>query len=906
MKQYIIFLLGLLIFSACTDEQNASQQIQVEEGIPVDVKLSVDVPVSDKVETKSFTDNDVSGLYLFSYKEGEDGDYVASQYYSENNLSSPVSFSTFSGRQQIYAIGNAGYDMFPEVSKTLDEWLLSPPKKSEFLSLMATVGGENAIQFANTTMLVNGVWTDEDSQAEVCTIGTTGSTTNGTILLKRASSKVNFNIKVNSGRTFQLESYQVCDVPQEVNLWGDLRTTKYYSTPELTISDNISSISFYMPENIVTGTNCKSEDDRELLSKGTLRNSTPDEREFKNVGKPATYILLKGSYRSVSENQTTEAKVVYCIHLGLGAGQNAQDHNDFSTYRNKDYTYTITVAGVNNIITEVTTDRDFPREEGDVIVSASAKVLTLDAHFETRLMTFKKSDLLESGTNFTFYVKDPNTHFQYKENNELNEINEEAKDWVYFKYVKTNTPNKYEYPGDKQKGKDLLSVSDLVDNLRLWTKNETSSVFDRNAESVDLVCFVNEYYYQNIQWNEFVNTEDREMLIICKTDKQQNGGNSSYTTNASYVIRQRPIQTVYSLSGDYNAWGIETINETDLLNVSDKPKGAEDIAYGRSNLPFTLNGTELWSNFLNYSQESSENMMKGSFSNAYYACLQRNRDENGNEKIDKEEAKWYLASSGQYISLWLGRSSLSTESSLFNIGSWVEEGFNKSIPAKYHYVPSNKGQKNVFWAEEGITIGGDGTHTKGDIRNYRCVRDLNKQGDDKSNLKTTVKPETVFNISSHTNDMVTVKFDYLNSNSLKPAASTGELDGHTERDNAINRPYKSFNIRRSLLTGAGTWTNKTSLKNPCSSFGIGWRMPNQTELSVIYLIAEDASAYNEEYSVEFFKGLRSETIFARSAYSGIAQNGTKNKHAYRLVKGGNVSLVERNGDKGYIRCVKDN
>ena len=52
-----------------------------------------------------------------------------------------------------------------------------------------------------------------------------------------------------------------------------------------------------MPENIANGKEgCNSADDREKLSKGSLRNSPPEGRVFTYVDKPATYVLLKGSY----------------------------------------------------------------------------------------------------------------------------------------------------------------------------------------------------------------------------------------------------------------------------------------------------------------------------------------------------------------------------------------------------------------------------------------------------------------------------------------------------------------------------------------------------------------------------------------------------------------------------------
>ena len=334
--------------------------------------------------------------------------------------------------------------------------------------------------------------------------------------------------------------------------------------------------------------------------------------------------------------------------------------------------------------------------------------------------------------------------------------------------------------------------------MNKWAKGENSLLAPTNEGAIEFVCFVNEYYYQSIMWPEFVNTLDREFFIMDKTQKQTSGGNSTLTSDASFVIKQHSIQTIYDLNKgeDYNAWGIETINETGLLNTTTNPSKIKDIAYGRLNLPdFSGKG---WSTFLDYSKESNSNQMKDDYKNAYYACLQRNRDENGDGVIDSKEKKWYLASSGQYISLWLGRSSLSAESSLFNIDDWVKEGFAKNIPAKYHYIPSNNDGKVVFWAEEGITIGNDDSHTTGKIRNYRCIRDLNMKGMDENNLDRKKAPETLFKISSVDPKALTVTFDYLNANSLKPAPSMNELDPHNERDNDINRVYKSFCIVRGM------------------------------------------------------------------------------------------------------------
>ena len=910
MKRYIMWLLGLLILSACTNDEYLTQRTEVEEGIPTVVKLSVAIPMSGKIETKAFSDSGVADLYVFSFKKDND-EFITAQKYTELS-GSTISFSTLSGEQRIFAIGNVNYDMFPGLSERLESWLdNNNTSKSDLTSLLAEVGGDKAVQFANTTSLVSGLWNNEDDTKDYCTVKVDGTLVEkGKIYLKRVAAKVTFKIEVADGREFKLKSYQVCEVPKKVNVWegSTPKNIASYSTPELTISKDEGFFTFYMPENIANGKEgCNSADDREKLSKGSLRNSTPKERGFTYVDNPATYVLLKGSYYAKdTDGKETSAEVVYCVHLGLGAGSGANvDHKDFSTKRNMNYTYNIRIEGVESIKTEVTaTDNNVWRQEGDVTVSGEGKSIRLDAHFEVRKITFHKSDF--KTTDLKAYVKDPLTNFQLTE---FSKLKEESKNWVSFKSLKgVSAEETYKYP-DKEHVSELLSVENLLTELNKWAKGENSLLAPSNEESIEFVCFVNEYYYQSIKWTEFVNTLDREFFIMDRTQEQTSGGNSTLTSDASFVIKQRSIQTIYDLNKgtDYNAWGIETINETNLLNTTNNLSEISDMAYGRLNLPDF--GDKGWEVFLDYSKESSTNQMKDGYKNAYYACLQRNRDENGDGVIDLQEEKWYLASSGQYISLWLGRSSLSAESSLFNIDDWVKENFTQSIPAKYHYIPSDKNGKVVFWAEEGITIGNDKDHTNGNLRNYRCIRDLNMQGKDQENLMGKKVPETLFRISSVIATDLTVTFDYLNANSLKPAPSMSELDLHNERNNDINRVYKSFRIVRGNVNGnqtAQTWKAKKNLINPCLKImkESGWRMPNQVELSVIYLIGTDASAYGP-YGKNAFNGLKGQTIFARTAYSGIAKSGHLEQHAYRLNPKNAISLVVRDGDKGFIRCVKD-
>ena len=205
MKQYIMFLLGLLILSACTNDEYLAQRTEVEEGIPTVVKLSVTIPMSGKIETKAFSDSGVADLYVFSFKKDND-EFITAQKYTELS-GSTISFSTLSGEQRIFAIGNVDYDMFPGLSERLESWLgNNHPSKSDLTSLLAEVGGDKAVQFANTTSLVSGLWNNEDDTKDYCTVKVDGTLVEkGKIYLKRVAAKVTFKIEVADGREFKLK-----------------------------------------------------------------------------------------------------------------------------------------------------------------------------------------------------------------------------------------------------------------------------------------------------------------------------------------------------------------------------------------------------------------------------------------------------------------------------------------------------------------------------------------------------------------------------------------------------------------------------------------------------------------------------------------------------------------------------
>ena len=110
-----------------------------------------------------------------------------------------------------------------------------------------------------------------------------------------------------------------------------------------------------------------------------------------------------------------------------------------------------------------------------------------------------------------------------------------------------------------------------------------------------------------------------------------------------------------------------------------------------------------------------------------YACLQRNRDDNGNGRIDADEVKWYPAAIDQYTDIWVGRAALPIETYLYSNEIPTSQGYRRYL--------SSDGKE--LYAEEGASIGSFGfvyansiwsTSDKIEKKyDYRCLRNLGRK-----------------------------------------------------------------------------------------------------------------------------------------------------------------------------------
>ena len=457
-------------------------------------------------------------------------------------------------------------------------------------------------------------------------------------------------------------------------------------------------------------------------------------------------------------------------------------------------------------------------------------------------------------------------------------------------------------------------------------KKEGVSLDDRNDDDIivtqsnnDYVArftaFVNEYYYychpltkaKVTSWSVMTNKIPREMIIAMSSSISQDG-NSSYSQIYSYIT-QASIQTFYnSRVSDINGFGIETYNETPHITFG-TPKSEDRLSKtdGRSNQITLIGGLSQnspnWNDFIassyngwtksvgsdrtthKLSEAAYKTSSGGSY--AYYACLSRNRDLNGNGVIDNNEIRWYLPSLNEYIRIGVGSNAISNAAQLYmgdkmNMKrpsySW---SYNDGYPIDYiwdgalYYTSSNDDER-VYWAVERGSYSKDGENWGGGFaaKPIRCIRSLpaNTGGFDISSVHVASDASYV---AHNVNGSTVLEFKGRLVDELYRERTDGVLIPHDEDDNA-NSYYDGIIVAKNYLGTTYTLNriiNSGDTYNPCRNYhetgdnGATWRVPNLAELSAMNaagLITQKGTACRTQFSnqnVRFGYGFNGSRIY---------------------------------------------
>ena len=471
-----------------------------------------------------------------------------------------------------------------------------------------------------------------------------------------------------------------------------------------------------------------------------------------------------------------------------------------------------------------------------------------------------------------------------------------------------------EYTSDKsctENSKKLKDVYDIIvamgnvvkniyykqdnNNITVNAYNNDGIIVTKNGDDyvARFTAFVNEYYYYENPstgsiigtWSEFTNKDTRDMIIAMSTDVSLDG-NSTYSKVHSY-ISQLSIQTFYNSSQarEFNAFGIETYNETPLAFKFNKPQisGSLSDSDGRSNQLRLMKATATTNNILIYDNEEewseylAESINNGWIKSiptdrtqrkldqalykhqaAYDACMSRNRDLNGDGKIQDNEIRWYLASLNEYIRIGIGSSAISSEARLYMGDKAAME--DSKYPNSYvqdgalYYTSSSDG-KRVFWAVEKGPYGPEGRYYSANSVPLRCVRALpaksEAEGTDISSISGIVAVSTYEKHDATSTTPIVLEFKDRLASSLYRTRIDGESMIVHNEDSPANLFYEGIYVSQGYLPMSyrlgdiigyeGTVSNITysgTILNPCSEYeenGIkGWRVPNLVEFSALH------------------------------------------------------------------------
>lgn len=886
MKLAYLLMGVALLLSSCSEDIFPGGS-ESNEDVTISLAYS-DVSPRDIVVNSRATEAEerhLDNLYIYIFDgngnlkgyKGIEGEANLNQNTSSTTKAEITGIKTRSGESYIYAVANISTGLYPvETSNGTVETNKLPINLNEETARAGgydfTLDKLKALTFKrnNTSIDITSAFlmsgaVQDGNLVNITTAGTIASGDNA-IRLSRIVSKVKFTIKAakTTGvtRSFKQETYDIMNIAVDGSLVGKIDGNRRNKTTNVNnnigntvrpndVENDAQFFEVYLPENLQDAvhnvtTQAEREDDSQSIPK-----------EFTNAPANGTYVVLKGKYEETTSSSTKSADVTYYVHLG----DCSRDKNNYDVERNCKYTYNITVAGVDKIIVEAKKESgaDQPGAEGVVLeYGATGKNMTLDSHYEYMVMRFYQNDiqaLKKAGKGYFYQVYALGNHTDVINvgATTVGKKNDVDTSWIQFAIKcrrdgssstysedKTNRGTACSYPGTN--ANDLYTVDkflkylyDNANSTSIWTGGYD---YNKGSYYVDATCFISENYYKNLTWNQYVNDVDKRAFYVANEVKTSNDGRSVYA-QTQYGLTQYNIQTFYdrSKAGSITAYGCETINDEEGKGFSVNGGGStyqsagSDTWNGRANMVADINTrTDTWKSLKN-----NTSLIK--------ACMSRNRDLNGDGKISDDEIRWYAPTISQYIGIWIGEEIMSGESKLFNKATSTLSTSNDPGCRMLYY--SSTYNENTYFSEEGLATNHNNSAYPPKL--VRCLRNL--KSNDVGYNRTPAK--------YYTYESSVVTLNNVDEKALNTSGEQGELNAHTERS-ALNKPAKKFKISNEKYYGEGYtdwrgnwyWTGVTPTQehvvdgtfkcyNKYEEGDKKWRVPNQRELSVMFLVDKD-------------------------------------------------------------------
>ena len=498
----------------------------------------------------------------------------------------------------------------------------------------------------------------------------------------------------------------------------------------------------------------------------------------------------------------------------------------------------------------------------------------------------------------------------------------------------------------------MYDINQLLNHLYLEAKKGDSPVFDEDG-NVTITAFIDEYVYiydprktyyrlpvsttaENLTlWKDVVNSTNRTLSISYGVGRQYSpDGNTSWQT-ASIIFSQMPIRTFYNPQSVSSAWGVESDVETGNLVTYPCPNSLTESTSSKNNgrdntLKIVTDNQKLrWSQVL-YMGTTNWGHLQTGYETIWYACLGRNRDLDGDDIVQADEIRWYLASIDQLTALWIGENALPSVIKLYDVSkvtSTKVPHLHVASSSLYNndYVTNqgSRGNVDMIWAEEGASRGDvNRSYTSNEDRysyDYRCVRNL---GISLANINTVPDDYVQVNKGSYringtTYNEYIIDVSRLDPNTIRAASPNMVLGSHTERQD-INRPASKFAVINDQYWKA-TWNDVISETSTVAGriCPTGYRLPNQRELLLLSMYfgpdrPEQSQSYDNLFPSSYRSGWDSSssesdrTFYpARTEYGYASITGRPGFGIESANSGDYTFLLLNSKPNFFVRCVRD-
>lgn len=497
--------------------------------------------------------------------------------------------------------------------------------------------------------------------------------------------------------------------------------------------------------------------------------------------------------------------------------------------------------------------------------------------------------------------------------------------------------------------------------------NTTEIVDDPHKRKICVTAYINEFYYdynplnpiEDIPadfWKQYVNwPTDRYMYILSESNLSRD--QESRATGSVVTIQQHPIQSIFDTNPSNTtfstAWGLEITDEDEgklnkkYTSESDSPdRGNDDKYNGRLNTMkewglvnkagTTYNTSASWSTYLKEEVPNNLPQLNDAYKYIRYSCMNRNRDNDGDNKIDQDEVRWYMAAIKQLTGIAVGRDVLLPESRLYKRTS-EDKILDDPNKWRQHVVSStmfddNSNQPTVIWGEEITSIsdlanstnyGSHGSYTF-NTWSVRCVRNLGTKNETlDAGYVLTEEPDDYIDVKTDgkTHQVTCVR---INPQALRAQQDTELVfcDENGEQARLSKRFYISADVISSLpslpagynldhdFLNHNQWIEDVGSSGPTSSGGTGhcpegYRIPNMLELTIIFNYADDLNKQLQDLGKPTITWSENH-YFSRNYYS-FGMYGAYKKTSEAAKPGwmvGDKTITIQNSISK-VRCVRD-